>query len=118
MREDTPEQALWRRLVVQTLDFQNDPSSSKCQEAKIVKVGKKKKFDMIMTSFREVQVKKTASFLATSSAGFVAACMSPVLNLIIIRCIMEQSKCRSFQVLEHPLHLVGGGAYPLPTSAP
>ena len=39
MREDTPEQALWRRLVVQILDIQNDSSGSKCQVAIVIKVG-------------------------------------------------------------------------------
>ena len=48
MREDTPEQALWGRLVVQTLDVQDDSSCAKCQEAVVVKVvGKRENLEEV-----------------------------------------------------------------------
>ena len=53
MREDTPEQALWRqRLVVQTVDVQDGSSGAKCPKALIVKVGRLRNvdFDIIWRS--------------------------------------------------------------------
>ena len=118
MREDTPEQALWRRLVVQTLDVQNDSSGSKCQWAIVIKIGRKRNCE---------EVYRGGDAITAVSLCLLKECMY-YLYKISISCMPGGEQCWFFTCrhitsvefvgyLMHP-EAAGESFYPSPGALP